>query len=327
MKIIHLPSYDINPYQRNLADAQIQLGHEVLLGGGGGNFFRTALFKWKADVLHFHWLHPYLLKKSKLGSVIRATRFLIEVLILKVSGYSIVWTIHNLQNHSNVHIGIERFFTVLFCRLCNERIAHTSEAARLAEDRFHLKKDTVTVIPHPSYVGLYPDNVSRDKAREILNLRDEDKVFLFLGRINRYKGIFDLIEAFESLDTNATLVIAGVPEDEESQQKLLEYGASNDRVILRLERVNDDELQTFFRGSDVAVFPYKQILTSGAMILAMSFGISIIAPNVSSIRETIGEEGALFYTMNNIGSLTEAMRKSMEIDTEAMGLTNYRIAS
>lgn len=326
MKIVHLPSYDINPYQQNLANAQANLGHDVQLGGGGGNFLRTALFEWKPDIMHFHWLHPYLLKPSGIASVFRSIRFIIEVLLLKITGARIVWTIHNLQNHANQHVGIERFFTMLFCRLCKVCIAHTHEAARLAESRFRMSKGSVKVIPHPSYVGLYRDDISRHEARQRLNIRSSDKVFLFIGRINEYKGVFDLFEAFTSFEEDVVLLVAGVPENDEMRQKLEAFAATNNRILLHLERVSDDDFQVYFRASDVAIFPYKQILTSGAMILAMSFGVFIIAPDVSAIKETIGLDGGLFYKINDTNELRQSMRSALELDYLSAGEHNYQQA-
>ena len=58
-------------------------GVQIGLVVGGGNFFRTARFKWKADILHFHWVHPYILRPSRLGTVVRGTRFIAEVAALK----------------------------------------------------------------------------------------------------------------------------------------------------------------------------------------------------------------------------------------------------
>lgn len=328
MKIVHLPSYEVNPYQRNLAEAQRKLGHEVLEGGGGGSFLRTALFHWKADVLHFHWLHPYLLRPSRVGSIFRSLRFLLEITVIRLRGTRIVWTIHNLKNHDNHHTGIERFFSALFTRYCRICIVHSNHAADMARQRFAMKKKALKVIPHPSYVGLYPDTMTKEDSRARLGIAGDAFVFLFLGRINAYKGIFDLMEAFRRLGTSerVILLIAGIPGDETTRECILEEARNEPRIRPFLERVADDELQLFFKAADVAVYPYRQILTSGAVILGMSFGCFLIAPDVPTIRETVAPEGAFFFQPGNPESLQEKMRASLCKDLADGGMANLHRA-
>src|SRR6266478_3025797 len=129
MRVVHLPVYEDNPYQRLLMNAQNELGVETINGGGGGNFFRSALFRWKADILHFHWLHPYMIRPSALGTLLRSARLLIELSILKLFGLRIVWTVHNLSNHSGQHLVLERWFTKRFARMPAAIIAHSRLAA------------------------------------------------------------------------------------------------------------------------------------------------------------------------------------------------------
>ena len=86
MKVVHLPYYEDNAYQKLLMASLGKRGVETVPGGGGGNFFRTALWRWKADVLHFHWIHPYVLRPTVGGTLSRATRFLAEIISLKGSG-------------------------------------------------------------------------------------------------------------------------------------------------------------------------------------------------------------------------------------------------
>jgi len=326
MKIVHLPSYAINPYQSNLAAAQRELGHDVLEGGGGGNFLRTALAEWKADLLHFHWLHPYTLRRSTAGSLLRSLRFLIEALILRLSGTRLAWTIHNLENHAGLHTGIERFVSILFARLCVVCFAHSEEAARLARKRFLLRRKRIAVIPHPSYVGLYPDSVTSEEARKELGVDPDRFVYLFLGRINAYKGVFDLIAAFRELPGKPVLLVAGVPEDPDTLDRL--QAEARDLPGLRVwpERIPDERLQVFFRAADVAVYPYRGILTSGAVVLGMSFGSFLVVPDFPTIRETVAPGGGLFFVPGDPDSLKATLLDAQRVDPAKGGARNLEWA-
>ena len=182
-KVVHLPCYDDNPYQDLLMDAQRKLGWEVIDGGGGGDFIGVALRKWRADVVHFHWLHPYLLRDSWVGSLARSLKFLVEVTLLKIFGAKIVWTTHNLSNHEGQFVGLEHFFSKLFAKLVDTPVVHSQEAARLAAQKFRISPKKIRITLHPGYCEYYPNTVLPSDARKRFGYSEEERVFLFLGRI------------------------------------------------------------------------------------------------------------------------------------------------
>ncbi|WP_242482112.1 glycosyltransferase, partial [Trichormus variabilis] len=51
--------------------------------------------------------------------------------------------------------------------------------------------------------------------------------------------------------------------------------------------VPSEKLQIYLNACDVVVFPYRDILTSGAVMLAMSFGRACIAPRKGCIAEVL----------------------------------------
>jgi len=325
-KVVHLPCYEENPYQGLLMAAQQELGWDVIDGGGGGNFLGVALRQWKPDVMHFHWLHPYLLRESWLGSILRSARFLIEVILLKLRGTRIGWTIHNLSNHDGRHAGLERFFTTLFAQMVDLPIAHSREAACLASQEFHIPENRILVTPHPGYCEYYPDTTSRDEARCRFGYAGDERVFLFLGRIQPYKGIFDLLEAFQELPQHCRLLIAGTPADDETAERLKELVTRDPRIQFYPGHVSHEELQWFYRAADVVVFPFRKILTSGSVMLAMSFGKPLILPEGETLREAVGDGEAYWFLPGITDSLKNQMIKIIHEDINLSGLKNYSIA-
>jgi len=322
VRIVHLPFYEENPYQRLLMEAQRDLGHEVWPGGGGGNFLGIALREWKADILHFHWLHPYLLRPSAMGSLLRATRFLIEVALLKRCGAHIAWTIHNLANHEGAHPAIEHWFTSRFVGMADACFVHSRAAAESAAEAFGLPASELHVIPHGNYLGAYPDQLGRNEARALLGLSGQAQVFLLLGRVEPYKGVFDLLEAFAGLPESCQLVIAGQTQDPGQARLLAERCAGLPRVHHFPGRVEDRDLQKFFHAADVVVLPYKQIFTSGSLVLAMSFGKAVVLPKVPSLMEIVPDGGADWFDPQDPGSLAAAMTKSLGRDCREAGQKN-----
>jgi beta-1,4-mannosyltransferase len=60
---------------------------------------------------------------------------------------------------------------------------HSNAAAQLAEQRFKIAPSKLHVIPHGHYIDAYPNEISQEDARTALDLPDDARVFLFLGRI------------------------------------------------------------------------------------------------------------------------------------------------
>src|SRR5204862_7608232 len=55
-------------------------------------------------------------------------------------------------------------------------------------------------------------------------------------------------------------------------------------------------MQTFLRAADVAVLPYRQALNSGALMLALAFGLPAIVPAGSGLAEVVDDRfGRTFY--------------------------------
>ncbi len=71
----------------------------------------------------------------------------------------------------------------------------------------------------------------------------------------------------------------------------------------------------FFGAADVAVTPFRRITTSGSVVLAMSYGLPVIAPGVEAIREVLGDAADLLYEPGEEGlaaALTRAMTDQLD---------------
>ena len=284
-------------------DAQKQLGWETESGGGGGNFLRTAMFRWKADLLHFHWLHPYIVRDSRPGTCFRGLRFFFELLLLRISGQRLIWTMHNIHGHDAKFPQLELFFRRIAVSLFHKVLCHSEAAKAAAIDLFGKRAERFVVVPHPNFIDFYPGDIESRKARSKLGVGDNDFVFVFFGRVAKYKGIEDLISAFRKIEGKQyQLVIAGSPSSESYANELTEL-ANDERIVLKLDRIGDDEIQFFMKAADVVALPFRKILTSGSVILAMGFGKPVIAPQDGGMTEILAESPLLFSS----GGLDRAM--------------------
>jgi len=254
-----------------------------------------------------------MIRPSALGTILRSARLLIELSILKLFGQRIVWTVHNLKNHENRHLTLERWFTKRFARMASAIIAHSEAAAARIQSAFAIKDaDRIHIVPHGNYIGHYPNRVSRDEAREKLGIAREAIVFLFFGRVQPYKGVLELVCEFRSSPRDFLLVIAGPTADLTLEQAIRDEIGATSNILLHSQFIPDEDVQFYMNACDALVLPYREILTSGAAMLAMSFGKACVAPKLSGMLDPLDDQGAFLYDPGQAHALCEAMRTTAD---------------
>jgi glycosyltransferase involved in cell wall biosynthesis len=134
-----------------------------------------------------------------------------------------------------------------------------------------------------------------------LGLRDNDRVVLFFGTLARYKGLDTLIEAFARVE-DAVLVIAGFPLD-----SIPETG-SRMRVVPRY--IEAEAVSAWMGLADVIVFPYRTVFQSGALHVAQTFGVPIVATRVGATPEVLRDrESGLLVEPEDPAALAQAINQ------------------
>jgi len=230
---------------------------------------------------------------------------------------------HNLGGHDGGQWASEMAVHGELVRLADVVICHCTAARDAAIAAYGLDETDagrLHVIPHGSYLGAYPDTITGAQARERLSLPPTGPVLLFLGAVRGYKGTDDLVAAFRALtDPDARLLIAGRPRGAGIEEHLGAAAAADPRIRLHLGFVPDEELQVWLRAADVVVLPFRDILTSGSAILALSFGRPVIAPALGCLPETVPASAGLLYDPDAPDALPEALRVALAADLGALG--------
>jgi glycosyltransferase involved in cell wall biosynthesis len=129
--------------------------------------------------------------------------------------------------------------------------------------------------------------------------------FLFVGRLERIKGLDDVIPLFRDRITDADLVIAG---DGEHAAQLRSLAQGIERVRF-LGRVPSDELDRWYRGALALIVPSVCFETFGIILIeAFRQGTPVIARRLGPFPEIVekARAGELFTTGEE---LIAAMRK------------------
>lgn len=329
MKVMFIPDFtDGNPYQRRLAEGISTDGTDVTFASGYPLSTLRTVAETRPDVVHFHWIAPFLVSESRLVSYAKSTVFLLATLTAKLMRIDVVWTVHNVLDHERRHPRIELFGRRVFARLCDELIVHCESARDTVVERYRLPTSRhVHVIPHGHYETSHRNTVSRDEARDRLGVASDSTVFLYLGQIRPYKQVPQLIDAVASLpDEDVRLLVAGKPSDESHAREVRRRAESDPRVDATLSFVPDEDVQVYFNAADAVVLPYRDILTSGSAILGMTFERPVVGPRTGCLPELLRDQTELLYDPDH-ESIADALERALDADLDAIGTQNYQRVS
>jgi beta-1,4-mannosyltransferase len=247
------------------------------------------------DVLHFHWPDGFINAPHLIKALQRIILLALVVISTKITGRKIVWTVHNITPHDAYHPRLSARFMEWFANRCDGYIFMSEEnkAAFLAHYTL-TKTPHNAIIPHGHYRTSYSTEVQKESAKKLLGLPADKKVLLCFGMIKPYKNVDRLISVFRqaALD-DYILVIAGTADSATlSQQLKTSVEDAEDKIKLLLKFIPDEEVATYHSAADIVILPYKAILNSGALLLALSFNRPVIAPHIGAFITLQKELGA-----------------------------------
>lgn len=294
--------------------------------------FRSSL-KTGIKLLHINWIQEFTGTRYRnfFFNIFKLLLFKIDIYLVKyLLKIKIVWTMHNLYAHEYFYFLTEKLGRKFLLKKVNAIIIHCYKVLTYIRKEFKDYSHKIYIIPHGNYFNCYENDISSIEARKILKLKENDLVFLFFGRIRPYKGIFNLINTFKSFEINKNLklLIIGNPKNENTKNKILRIIQTSKNIIGELKFIPDEEIQIFMNASDIVVFPYHEILASGALHLAMTYGKPIIAPRIGCIPETLNKNGAFLYNLKDKKGLGKALEKAIKNRErlKKMGIFNLEIS-
>mgnify|MGYP001024549688 CR=1 FL=1 len=121
---------------------------------------------------------------------------------------------------------------------------------------------------------------SQSQLRKDLGIRDEEKIVLFFGRIEEYKGIHELINVFKKINNNKWhLLICGPGEDKIADE------ITGFKNIHALGSVKPEERNKYYKTANLFILAntYKNKIEPWGLTIneAMGFGLPIIASNAT----------------------------------------------
>lgn len=157
------------------------------------------------------------------------------------------------------------------------------------------------------------DRKVRQKLRCDYNISDGDIVFMFLGRINKDKGVLDLCEAFLHLFdrySNIKLIIVG-PVEDTNIVHALKILLSNVNVSAELQYCNTPEI--ILNIADILVLPSHREGFGTIVIEAAAMNIPTIGSDIYGLKDSIvNNKSGLLHNVYDVKDMIS--KYSMLID-------------
>jgi glycosyltransferase involved in cell wall biosynthesis len=183
---------------------------------------------------------------------------------------------------------------------------HAARAADLIVTVSYAMKDELVGLGFPkekiqvSYNGVDPDKYNPNtvtpdqvkKIRAMYDVKDDEEMILFIGRLVGVKGVDRLIMALPHIlqkNPKAKLVIVGLGDLQEYLMNLVKATKMSDFVKFRFEFIPEEKRILHYAACDVAVFPsfYEPFGIVVLEAMAMERPVVVGAAGISGMREIV----------------------------------------
>ncbi len=190
-----------------------------------------------------------------------------------------------------------------------DRVATVSASMRDALVRSGVRCERVTLVENGVDVAIPPSHAA-SRLRAELNIAPQQRIVVVVSRLDRGKGVADVVNAIGRLVAAGHDVVLAVAGDGEERERLVALAASlgaGDRVRLLGYRSDVGEL---LAASDVFVTASYSEGLPMTVLEAMAIGVPIVATRVGEIPNVLGEgQFGLLLDSGDVDGLTAAIER------------------
>lgn len=226
----------------------------------------------------------------------------------KLFGKRVVATIHGLDwqraKWGRFASFVIKFGEKMAAKYADEVIVLSENVQRYFKDTYG--RDTVFI----------PNGIERpeQKPAELITEKfglQENGYFLFLARIVPEKGLHYLIEAFQGLDTDKKLVIAGGNSHSVDYMEKIQSMAAADERIVMTDFVQGQVLAELYSSAYAFVLPSDVEGMALGLLEAMSYGNCCLVSDICENTEVV-EDKAVTFQKGNVNDLREKLKYLLE---------------
>jgi glycosyltransferase involved in cell wall biosynthesis len=146
--------------------------------------------------------------------------------------------------------------------------------------------------------------------RNNLNIKDEQFLLLFTGRIHRKKGIHFIIEALRKLKNNRlTFLIVGHEEDSEYVNHLKEISKELAGDVIWKESVNADYIWDYYSSSELFVLPSYDENFGMVVVEAMACGLPVLISKNVGLWHEVQADNAGFVVNQDVDEIASVLKR------------------
>lgn len=201
-------------------------------------------------------------------------------------------------------------------------LAFTRQPDQLYPDKKLRRR--VRILPHPGFRGYYAAPIKREQARQQLGLPPSSSfVYLCLASNHTEPELIRLIDAFAEMGKRtvvkdvAHLVLVGCPGDKKQlSARILKLAALNPTIHLFPTMPRKTDMPLYLGAADAIVLPHFALQKAGTLetaLLALSFGLAVVAPNLPRFRGMLPPRASVLYDPTSRESLLNACLKAQTL--------------
>jgi glycosyltransferase involved in cell wall biosynthesis len=306
--IIHYPCISVssNPYNQLLISSLNQIEFRSNSCNSILSLYRLVL-SGQVSAIHFHWLDRAGGQFSRVPSKLLWQLFIILILIIaRLLNIKLVWTVHNLNAH-NSSVESHQFYH-LVAILVDSLIAHSPSAIDIISATYNVRSNKIHFIPH----GLYPQacDINPIPLTSISHSSPRLRL-LYFGNISPYKGIDLFASALQKVakplgDLNPLVWIIGNINASRYPELGLQL-TQCDNVTIISEFVDESQLLKFVSDADLIVLPFRDTLTSGSLVYALSSAKPVLISDIPSLSFYLSPDYSFKFNPGCVDSLASQL--------------------
>lgn len=235
--------------------------------------------KVQSDLLIINWVTP----------IQSPIYFIIAVLIKHFTPTEIMYICHNVLPHER------KFYDITLTKLAffyaDSFIVHSEEDKMNLKQLVKNKRIILGFLPIFS-IFTKGTHINIDKTKKEINL--QKKVLLFFGYIRPYKGLIYLLKAMPKIlqsmpDTSLLVVGEFWSKDKKEYLDLVRILGIQNQVVFIDKYIPNEEVEKYFKISDVVVLPYISATQSAVIQTAYYFDKPVISTSVGGLSDVIAE--------------------------------------
>jgi beta-1,4-mannosyltransferase len=324
-KFISYPSKEaLNPFIRILNGHMQSYGWEECFYDVWRKPLRLYKLRKEIQLVHFHWPETFWRSENKWISFIKGMFFMLYIRYMKGLGIKTSFSVHNVLPHYKPgNMWFEKIMRRWIIKNFDLTIGHALNTREEIVKKLNVSPVSYLEALHGIYEGHYGPAGLQVQARKAFGIPIDKKVILLSVSHHPYKGTNLFIEQWLANAPNLFLLIVGKPSVEMEKEilkvKHVKVIAEDSNGIAGF--ISEKTLAEAYNACDFVALPYKEITTSGAFFLALTFDKPIIAPDLSFFKlHTADGSTALLYdhVKRDISGVLRNIESGWEPDTDQL---------